>query len=197
MKTCVDCGHTRPRRKFWTARARKDGLTPWCKECGKKRNHVIGLRVKWAALTHYSEGTPSCACCGETALEFLTIDHVGGGGNVHRRSTTQTGGRAFYVWLQKSKWPKGYRALCMNCNLSIGCYGYCPHQERRIDVSVLTAPPKSVKGENNGQSKLTADGANAIRLAVSRGESGSDVARRYGISYRTVRKIVRGELWRQ
>ena len=34
-------------------------------------------RARLEALTHYSGGTPRCACCGETHVEFLAIDHIG------------------------------------------------------------------------------------------------------------------------
>lgn len=30
--------------------------------------------------------------------------------------------------LKRNKFPKGYRILCHNCNLSKSFYGYCPHQ---------------------------------------------------------------------
>lgn len=73
-----------------------------------------------------------CACCGETAIEFLTIDHVNGGGNVHRREVGK--GRGVYADLERQGFPQdGYRVLCFNCNIARGFYGYCPHhpEERK------------------------------------------------------------------
>jgi len=81
-----------------------------------------------------------CACCGEWRLEFLTLDHIDGGGNQHRKSGMT--GRKFYLWLKREGFPPGYRVLCMNCNCSIGFYGYCPHQKEKAEtnVSALDAP---------------------------------------------------------
>jgi hypothetical protein len=30
--------------------------------------------------------------------------------------------------LIKNNFPDGFQVLCHNCNMSIGLYGYCPHQ---------------------------------------------------------------------
>jgi len=57
-----------------------------------------------------------CVLCGEEHWEFLTIDHINGGGTEHRRSI---GSKHIYVWLKERGWPKnGYRLLCANCNCS-------------------------------------------------------------------------------
>lgn len=42
-------------------------------------------RNKLKVLDHYSNGTMVCACCGEKNIEFLTIDHIDGGGHTHRK----------------------------------------------------------------------------------------------------------------
>ena len=66
-----------------------------------------------------------CACCKESHIEFLAIDHIGGGGGKHRK---ELGGNVnFMYWLRKNNFPKGFRVLCNNCNQSLGHYGYCPH----------------------------------------------------------------------
>lgn len=68
----------------------------------------------------------SCACCGESAPEFLTIDHIGGGGTKHRKSVG--GNAAMYLAIIREGIPKDkYRTLCMNCNFSFGHWGRCPH----------------------------------------------------------------------
>ena len=36
-------------------------------------------------LRHYSGGSMQCACCGETEVDFLGIDHIDGDGAQHRR----------------------------------------------------------------------------------------------------------------
>lgn len=82
---------------------------------------------KLQVLTHYGGNPPKCACCDESIYEFLTIDHIGGGGNLHRRKTGRMGS-SFYQWLIKNNYPEGYRVLCWDCNCSLGIHGYCPHK---------------------------------------------------------------------
>lgn len=58
-----------------------------------------------------------CTLCGETAPEFLTIDHINGGGTKHREAVGV--GATFYNYLRKLGWPTdAYRVLCANCNCS-------------------------------------------------------------------------------
>jgi hypothetical protein len=96
----------------------------------KLRN--ISKKIRLNVLIHYSGNTPKCACCGENNIEFLSIDHINGGGNKHRSEIFKNykfprSGTGFYRWLIKNDFPKGFRILCMNCNHSLGHYGYCPH----------------------------------------------------------------------
>lgn len=70
-----------------------------------------------------------CACCGENRIEFLSIDHIDGGGAEHRRSLGRNGrGTSFYKWIMDNNYPQELQVLCFNCNLSLGFHGYCPHQ---------------------------------------------------------------------
>lgn len=65
-----------------------------------------------------------CSCCGEDNREFLSIDHVDGGGGQHQKAI---GNLASHLY--RHGWKEGeYRCLCHNCNFSFGKYGYCPHQ---------------------------------------------------------------------
>ena len=80
--------------------------------------------IRLSVLTHYSRGSPHCACCGESHIEFLCIDHINGGGTKHLKGI---GGGLICEWLRKNDYPLGYRVLCHNCNQSLGLYGHCPH----------------------------------------------------------------------
>jgi len=94
----------------------------------RKEDNEHKRRIRLQVLTHYSNGeTPSCACCGETYIEFLAIDHVDGGGTKHRKEIKVNGGTGFYQWLKQNNYPEGFRVLCHNCNFALGHYGYCPH----------------------------------------------------------------------
>ena len=86
------------------------------------------VKMKMEVLFHYGGDPPRCACCGEMLLEFLSIDHIFGGGYQHRKKLGLNGS-SLYHWLIKNKFPEGYRVLCFNCNMSLGFYGYCPHEE--------------------------------------------------------------------
>jgi hypothetical protein len=67
-----------------------------------------------------------CACCGETTPEFLTIDHIRGGGRQHRLRVKSQ--HSMYVDIIKRGIPKDeFRTLCMNCNFAYGHWGRCPH----------------------------------------------------------------------
>ena len=67
-----------------------------------------------------------CYCCGETQYEFLGIDHLNGGGHLHRQEMKKDG-LHITLWLRKHNYPEGFGVLCHNCNLARGYYGYCPH----------------------------------------------------------------------
>ena len=80
-----------------------------------------------------------CVCCGETAAEFLTLDHVNRDGAAHRAAF---GGRGvatslqIYADLRRRGWPQdSYRLLCMNCNFAKSRFGgICPHEQDRMKV---------------------------------------------------------------
>lgn len=81
-------------------------------------------KIRLKALSHYSNGTPKCACCGETEIQFLSFDHINGGGNAQLK---EIGSRSIIRWLIKNGYPPGFQILCHNCNFSKGHYGQCPH----------------------------------------------------------------------
>jgi len=91
------------------------------KEANKKRRIIV--------LEYYSGKLPKCACCGESTYEFLSIDHINGGGNKHRKEMGMKNGKGgnIYHWLIKNNFPEGYQVLCHNCNMAKGFYGICPH----------------------------------------------------------------------
>jgi len=56
-------------------------------------------KVKDIIFEHYGL---VCVCCGETTYEFLTIDHIDGNGNEHRRQIKRY---SLYHWLRKKQFP--------------------------------------------------------------------------------------------
>lgn len=78
-----------------------------------------------------------CLCCGETTLLFLTIDHIDGDGNRHRKKVLGShlkAGTHFYRWLRQNDYPSGFRILCFNCNMGRHRNGgVCPHERTVCD----------------------------------------------------------------
>jgi hypothetical protein len=100
-------------------------------------------RRKYHILSHYSNGTLACACCGEDHIEFLAIDHIEGGGTQHRKALGV--GDRFYLWLMREDYPSGYRVLCHNCNSALGMFGYCPHAslDRAAETRAMLPYPQT------------------------------------------------------
>lgn len=80
-------------------------------------------RLRENVLKHYGS---KCVCCGETHIEFLTIDHKNNDGNEQKRFFVGYGTR-FYVWIKRNNYPDDLQILCWNCNLAKAIYGVCPH----------------------------------------------------------------------
>ncbi len=81
------------------------------------------MKLKADAMAAYGG---KCVCCGETEVEFLTLDHVEGGGNEKRSTLKEFGlligksqtGVTFYQYLKNDGWSneEGLQILCANCN---------------------------------------------------------------------------------
>ena len=124
FKWCSCCHSDLEVHFFGVEKGRPDGLAYVCKKCKCSRYQDLRLEI----LKRYSKDVPFCACCGEKHLEFLSIDHINGGGAEHRRQLKEA---TIYRWLKRNGYPEGYRVLCHNCNQALGHYGYCPHQKEK------------------------------------------------------------------
>jgi hypothetical protein len=70
-----------------------------------------------------------CACCGETAWQFLTIDHINGDGKAHRAEISRgKAGGAFFTQIRRQGYPPGLQVLCANCHIAKTSYDGCPHK---------------------------------------------------------------------
>lgn len=105
-----------------------------CKECVlnrtkgeeyRKKDRERNYKTRIQCIEYYSNGLNQCACCNEKEVKFLSIDHIDGGGNKHRKE--QKVGH-IGQWLRARGYPIGYQVLCHNCNLAKGFYGTCPHK---------------------------------------------------------------------
>lgn len=101
-----------------------------CRQCHNIEQAVSNNLIKKEVFSHYGS---ACACCKESNLAFLTIDHIDGNGAEHRRSIQKTSklkSTDFYRWLKKNNYPTdNYQVLCFNCNCAKHICGICPHQK--------------------------------------------------------------------
>lgn len=143
-------------------RYRKGGHCVQCEKLDVKKNHTdklryyalrhrkIRLNLRHEVFNHYGN---KCNCCGESKHPFLSIDHIKGNGNKHRKEIgLGSGGVLFYEWLKKQGFPKEFRILCHNCNQAQGTFGYCPHENwkeqeicRCFDESTIRSKYKVTK----------------------------------------------------
>ena len=113
-------------RKYAREWARKYLSDPEVRRHKNEVSRAYNQKIKLDAVGHYGG---RCACCNESHIEFLAIDHIDGGGNAHRKSIKKSGGKSFYMWLRRQGYPAGFRVLCHNCNFSYGLFGKCPHKD--------------------------------------------------------------------
>lgn len=140
---CDKC-RDRKRKSQETARVSRKSLG-LCPTCGIRESPDGGVvchpcrikqisynrTLKTAVMEYYGGGV--CSCCGEDELAFLSIDHIDGGGNQHRKSLG-LGGAVFYKWLKRNGFPSGFQVLCHNCNHGKHVNGgICPHQQVKDD----------------------------------------------------------------
>ena len=144
QKQCFICKLTKPYSDFHKNSNKKIGIHGYCKSCYseyhkenyRKNQDKIRERVKKnrqkirrQVIGYYSKNTFACACCGEDIFEFLSIDHVFGGGNQHRKQLRNCN-LTLYRWLRDNDFPDGYQVLCMNCNWGKRDREECPHKQR-------------------------------------------------------------------
>jgi hypothetical protein len=144
------------RRRRWAERKKK-GLCAFCTRRATKgarckshqeaHNRLVresNLALKREVFEAYGGARCSCKGCPERKnpiFEFLTLNHVGGGGTKHRRALGgkripgggfSFGGQHTYRWLRRKGFPPGYNVLCWNCQWGVHRNnGRCPHNTRR------------------------------------------------------------------
>jgi hypothetical protein len=87
-----------------------------------------GKALKYELFVAY--GGAKCACCGESELAFLQLDHINNDGATHRNLLGGHGaGALIYQDLKRRGYPPGYQVLCANCNSGKWLNNnVCPHK---------------------------------------------------------------------
>lgn len=130
---CKKCGAILTESNWLPSNKKQYSLI--CKDCNnsrarnylsetKDRRRLQRLKLKFEVISHYGG---KCACCGETEIDFLNLDHILNDGADHRRKV----GYDMYVWSKRNKYPDIFQVLCMNCNFAKGKDGICPHEIER------------------------------------------------------------------
>ena len=113
--TCLDKDKQTQRAYLKRHPERKSAATERWRQ--KNLDHVSSVQrarqqaARLAAITHYGG---CCACCGETYIPFLDIDHVNGGGSAHRKQYTNP--VAYYRGLMAGEYSEPLQVLCGNCH---------------------------------------------------------------------------------
>lgn len=93
-------------------------------------------KLKQAVIDMYG---PNCACCGESNIAFLTVEHTDNSGADHRRrlnpnaSTRASSSLILYRDILKERNPV-IAILCYNCNCASYKHEGCPHKKSGLDI---------------------------------------------------------------
>lgn len=141
-KACKRCQVIKSLDQFYKDNSHKliEPYRTYCKTCDSKAAHdwkknnrakLNSYRCNWYLklrkdlLDAYGR---ICSCCGETHEEFLSLEHIGGGGNQHRK--LRINNASIYTEIRQQGFPRDrYTLLCMNCNFATRYRKECPHKK--------------------------------------------------------------------
>ena len=86
------------------------------REILRKKKLEYYQNIRKEALFHYSSGSMKCASCSHDRWEHLCLDHLEGGGTLHRKMDKGVKGHAVFNWVKKNGYPPIFQVLCYNCN---------------------------------------------------------------------------------
>lgn len=181
MKACSTCEIVKPLADFWRERSKPDGRKARCAACSLISNKTsydknpasrVASTAKWRANNprrfnaYMAERRQrikadlvagyggKCTCCGETAIEFLTLEHLHGGGRAHRRSKDSL---AIFNEVIRAGFPKEYTILCMNCNFAKRYGKECPHVTTGTNAAKIDRLVEALKASYASFERLAAE----------------------------------------
>jgi hypothetical protein len=197
------------RRRLW-ARREADGLCVYCgksppaaeaKHCHECLNKKL-LSNKKAKDQHPEKSAMYrrrlrkevvdkyggvCACCGESNLLFLTIDHINNDGKKDRHQHGfRPSSTATYFRLRREPRRPDLQVLCFNCNLGRASNrGVCPHHKPLTDADIYPeADLRKVRRLNRGCKVVWP--SDELLLSQIASSSMQEVGTRLGVSGQAV-----------
>jgi transposase-like protein len=126
-KPCSQCKLVKPISDYHKFRRR--GKTKYRYDCKTCQNEYLRLRRSRLKKQIIEKYGAKCHCrgCGEERFEFLTIEHVFGGGTKHRKKRGDVG---MLMDIIRSNYSSEYTVLCYNCNCAKAHSedNICPHE---------------------------------------------------------------------
>ncbi len=119
------CREAERARQLRYQRANKEKLYKYNAKWQRERN----AKVRKEMFAAFGD---RCACCGETELKFLDLDHTNNNGKEKRAEYGNA--QQEILALQKKGWPReGYQIMCSNCHQGRHRNnGVCPHKANTI-----------------------------------------------------------------
>lgn len=120
----------RRRARTWAKKNKKR------RKAAEKGRLVVQQELRLKVIAHLGG---FCVCCRETEMAFLTVDHVGRDGAVHRKSVNGNYRKYYRDILAHVEPGKRFRLLCANCHFAHSYRGGCPHELARMAEALLSA----------------------------------------------------------
>ncbi len=116
-----------------------------CQDCldqAKAHRRKLRLLVRREVISHYGG---ECVYCGNDEVIFLTIDHINGGGNRHRKEAGEPNICMLLYKQQRAdgRYPNNYQVTCWGCNSAKHIHG---EEAVRAAVARLKAKNSNLPG---------------------------------------------------
>lgn len=155
MGLCVYCGikkHLNNKKGCSACLKNKYNVQKKYYLTNKDKCKLYRQKIKTKVIEKYGG---KCACCGETKIEFLVIDHINNDGGKERKQKYGSQFGASYSWyLELKRMPirKDLQVLCYNCNAAKSIYGNCPHKKEYVplDLNILNIDNRKKQHLNIG-----------------------------------------------
>ena len=180
---CIYCGENSPSgnkkgcEKCLSDKSKKN--SEYSKRNGDKVRQY-NLLLKHTVIEKYGG---KCACCGESQILFLTIDHKNNDGNIDRSENYESS-ISFYLNLKREATRNDIQVLCFNCNMGKAINGgVCPH----VKINRILLPVYDRRHDPQFDTRLKIVWPNDDELIkMCNDTSTSEVAKKLGVDFSAV-----------